>query len=562
MDGVEGRYDVVIAGLGPTGLLMANLLGQSGLRALALERDRVPYGLPRAVGVDDEGMRAYQSIGLDQEMAKDLVHEVIVKFRLPGGNPLLTWTPNNRSYWDTAMVLHYQPTMEEALRRGMKRFANVDVRMGCKVIDVCEDAEGVSVKFSDGDGDAGSGPRASALRECTQSARAGYLVACDGGRSVVREMLGVKLEGAKYPDRWLVIDVRCPSTLRSQPYFNFHIDPGRPHGNIPQPNGHHRFEFMVLPDETKEQMEDIEVARRLISKFVNPDDVEILRNVVYSFNALVAERWRIGRVLLCGDAAHMNPQFFGQGQNAGIRDASNLAWKLALVVKGDAKVELLDTYHPERVPHYLQMLRIAVLIGRVVSIRNPFVASLRNLVVRAAVRTPLLGRYIREVRFKPKPQLPANGFLAAPSGRNRAEGKMLIQPRLRTLAGQHARLDDLLGYNFAIIGYCVDPRTALAPADREFWDRLATKYVCAWPLGERPSAGLDTPFAEAELMEVECLTGALDKWFTRNVRLLASAKGHVAVVRPDRYVLAQRKADQLGAITARMRELVPGTTKR
>lgn len=550
------EYQVVIVGMGPIGLTMANLLGQAGVRTLMLERDLTPYGLPRAVAVDDEAMRVYQTIGLDQLMARNMVMDVVANFVLPDGRLLANMSPKDRSYWQSPMAFHYQPTLEDELRKGLDRFPCVEARMGCLVCEVKQDAAGVSVGYRATE--PGTDPQAPVFAEAVQQVRAQYVVACDGGRSPVREMHGIKMSGRKYPDQWLVIDVKCPSTPRNLPYFNYYCDPDRPHLNCPQPNGHHRFEFMLLPGETKEQMEKLETVRRLISKFVNPDEVEIIRALVYSFNGLVAERWREGRVLLCGDAAHMNPQFFGQGMNSGMRDASNLSWKLIQVLKGHASPKLLDSYQRERLAHYETMLRISVLLGHIVSLRNPLAVWARNTAASLARATPWLGRYIDDMRFKPRPEFAPGSYIGLDRGSSGAEGKMMIQPNVRTLEGKYVRLDDLLGDGFALIGYGVDPRSRLNSAERKLWDQLGTRYLCAWPAGQRPGGASVPRREEADLIEIECMTGTLDQWFRRHAGLLGSAKEQIAVIRPDRYVLAQRPAAQLAEVTCYVQAQLQG----
>ena len=111
-----------------------------------------------------------------------------------------------------------------------------------------------------------------------------------------------------------------------------------------------------MPGQTREHMEHPDTVRHYLSKYIDVDKFEILRTLVYTFNALMAERWRDGRVLLAGDAAHMTPQFIGQGMNAGVRDAYNLAWKLDAVLRGQAGDALLDSYERERRPHAAAMI--------------------------------------------------------------------------------------------------------------------------------------------------------------------------------------------------------------
>ena len=210
-------------------------------------------------------------------------------------------------------------------------------------------------------------------------ARAQWLVACDGGRSGVRAKLGIKMAGKSFPEPWLVVDIKAKEgedSFRHMPYFNFHCDPKQPTVSCPQPNGHHRFEFLLMPGQTRDEMEDPATVRRLLAQYVEVDKVEVLRRLVYTFNALVAERWRDGRVLLAGDAAHMTPQFMGQGMSSGVRDAHNLAWKLDAVLRKGADPKLIDTYQSERKPHAKEMIDISVRMKDFVSVANPILAGL------------------------------------------------------------------------------------------------------------------------------------------------------------------------------------------
>ncbi len=137
-----------------------------------------------------------------------------------------------------------------------------------------------------------------------------------------------------------------------------------------------------MPGQTREHMQHPDTIRHYLSKHIDVDKFEILRALVYTFNALMAERWREGRVLLAGDAAHMTPQFIGQGMNAGVRDAFNLAWKLDAVIRGQAGEALLDTYERERRPHAHAMIREAERMKDFVSMVNPAGTLLRNALTR------------------------------------------------------------------------------------------------------------------------------------------------------------------------------------
>ena len=254
----------------------------------------------------------------------------------------------------------------------------------------------------------------------------------------MRAQLGIKMAGKSFPEPWLVVDIKAKEgedCFRHMPYFNFHCDPKQPTVSCPQPNRHHRFEFLLMPGQTKEEMEDPATVRRLLAQYVDVDKVEVLRRLVYTFNALVAERWRDGRVLLAGDAAHMTPQFMGQGMSSGVRDAHNLAWKLEAVLRKGADPKLIDTYQSERKPHAKEMIDISVKMKDFVSLANPVLAKTRNVVVKTLLKTPRVGDYIREARFKPPPTYPNGDYFGLPrKRRSGAEGRPIPQP-----AGAHLR---------------------------------------------------------------------------------------------------------------------------
>ena len=268
-----------------------------------------------------------------------------------------------------------------------------------------------------------------------QRVRARYLVGADGGRSVVRTQLGIGMTGQNFPNPWLVVDIKAKNPedgLRHLPYFNFICDPACPTVSCVQPNGHHRFEFMLMPGQTREHMEHPDTVRHYLSKYIDVDKFEVLRKLVYTFNALMAEKWREGRVLLAGDAAHMTPQFIGQGMNAGVRDAYNLAWKLDAVLRGQAGEALLDSYEAERKPHAAAMTREGIRMKDFVSMVNPLGTALRNALTRVLTRLPGIGPFVCRGDFIPKPSYRAGSYLGLPRRAWRgAEGRLMPQPLLR-----------------------------------------------------------------------------------------------------------------------------------
>src|SRR6185312_14103474 len=169
--------------------------------------------------------------------------------------------------------------------------------------------------------------------------------------------------------------------------------------------------------------------------------------------------FRKGRLLLAGDAAHLMPVWQGQGYNSGIRDATNLGWKLAAVVNGYAEEALLDTYDVERRKHARAMIDLSTMVGRVISPTNRRVAAARDLVVRSASIVPSLKRYVLEMRFKPMPRYEHGAVIHdEPRDPGSPVGTLFVQPSVDTRTQRDVLLDDVLGEWFAVLCWNNHPR--------------------------------------------------------------------------------------------------------
>ncbi|WP_394841779.1 bifunctional 3-(3-hydroxy-phenyl)propionate/3-hydroxycinnamic acid hydroxylase [Pendulispora brunnea] len=517
--------DVVISGLGPTGLALAHLLGRRGHRVVVLEREPEFYGNARAVYTDDECMRIFQSADLATELQSNMLLETPCQWVGPRGEIMGQYFPTKRPFGWPVLNFFYQPYLETSLAEHLARYPQVIVHRGRELTGFSQDDEGVTVTHEGAGGDA-------------HTIRARYLIGADGGRSTVRTLLGICMTGKNFPEPWLVVDIQSKGTgsedgLRHLPYFNFHCDPACPAVSCPQPDGHHRFEFMLRPGQTKEEMEKPETVRRYLSRFVDPDQFEVKRRLVYTFNALVANRWRQGRVFLAGDAAHMTPQFMGQGMSSGLRDAYNLAWKLDAVLRGKAADALLDTYEAERRHHAKAMIDISVRMKQMVSASTPWGSAIRNAVAAIIRKTPPLRDWVRQGGFKPTPTYAPGYFGIARTRRGGPEGRLVPQPEVRRLDGRRVLLDHVLGEGFALVGLGVDPRAGLSGASCAFLDGLGASFVTLFGYGERPQGhcgvSRSTP---AGLTEVEDLEGDMLRW----CRKASMARGAILVIRPDKFL--------------------------
>ena len=540
-DAASATAEVIISGLGPTGLVLAHMLGMRGHRVVVLEREPVFYGNARAVYTDDECMRIFQHIGVADDVKSSMLFDVPVQFTGPDGGVLGQYLPTRRPNGWPVLVFFYQPYLETKLTELLARYPSVEVLRGRELVAFEQDGQGVTVTHQ----------ATQSFRYCDQSdarvartgdpdprtLRARYLVGADGGRSRIRELLGIEMTGRSFPEPWLVVDLRQKDRergLRHMPYFNFVMDPEMPVVSCVQPDGYHRFEFMMMKGQTREWMERPETVRALLAKYVDPDLFEVKRSLVYTFNALVAREWRRQKVLLAGDAAHMTPQFMGQGASAGIRDAYNLGWKLSAVLAGQAGEDLLDSYERERRDHAQSMIDTAVWLKGVVSMTNPVTTRLRNAVLRSSRLIPRLRRWVQEGGFKPAPDLASGRYVGLPRrGRRGPEGALSPQPDVRHIDGRCERLDEVTGRGLALVGYGVDPRASLSPELRQFLDAARARYVTIVRHGQRPQglAGVARDRPEG-LVEVEDLDGRMTRWFDK----AGHSPGAVAILRPDKFV--------------------------
>lgn len=440
-------HDVAIVGYGPVGVTAANLLGAMGLSVLVIEREPSVYTRARAISTDEEVIRIWQKIGLSERLKADMLSERPIDFVDAAGKSFLNLAPSPRGHGQPPQMFIYQPAVEQVLRSGVERFPNVTVLLGRECLRQTQDADGVELFLLD------------CAAESVSRARARYVIAADGGSSATRSQLGIGFEGTTYEDRWVVIDTKVKNEWPEVDRLRFHCNPDRPAVDCPTPLGHHRWEFPVLAgDDEKELVTDAAVRRILSNQGIGPEHVDVLRAVVYSHHVRFATKWRAGRIFLAGDAAHVMPPWLGQGMAAGVRDVANLCWKLAGVLKGELEEGILDTYEMERQPHVRKVTQAAVNIGRIITERNRAVAGLRDPILRAVMRIPGLGTYIRGAEWFPDAKYPS-GFLAPAAnarGSRRpkshlADGWQIPQPWVLDSAGSRVRFDDAVPAGWIVL---------------------------------------------------------------------------------------------------------------
>jgi 3-(3-hydroxy-phenyl)propionate hydroxylase len=506
---MSAAYDVAVVGCGPVGALAANLAAAAGLSVLVIDREASPHPLPRAVHLDHEMMRLFQSAGLAEAIAPTMRetqghlhigadHGVIRYMGTAGRAKPFGWAND---------YFFYQPELEALLRDGLSRFDSVTTAFGSDLTGFEQDEDGVTLHLRTIEGD--------------RTERARWVIACDGARSVVRKQLGIALDDLDFEEPWLVVDAEVDAPVRFPDVWGvpaaadlqqlsvMMCDPQRPATIVPGRGSIRRWEFMLLPGERDEEMMRPDAVAALLAPYLDDVPHRVLRATTYRFHGLIATTWRDDRVFLAGDAAHQTPPFFGQGMCHGMRDVANLVWKLALVTRGDADATLLDSYQPERDPHVRSVVAAAVEAGRYICELDPRRAAVRDATMRERAAAGATGTAADLI-----PAYRAGATAAGTPG----AGERFVQPWV-AWDGTQILLDELTGQGWRLFG---------ADADAAAQARPASATLAALKIAVFDAA----TFAD---------DGTLAAWFeTRGVRFV--------LVRPDAYVFGTAVADVGGLI--------------
>lgn len=341
-DPLPDAVPVLIAGGGPVGMALAALLARHGVRSLVVEADEGYCTGSRAICISRRSQEILWTAGAGPALAAKA----------------LPWT-GGRSFWRDREVLHFrmpsEPTerfapmvniqqyhVEAFVHAALQQVPQLSqVAWNTRVTRVQPAADRVSVEV---EGPAGM-----------RTVQADWVVACDGGRSTVREQLGLQFEGMQYEGRYVIVDI-VQKTRRPVERLAWFDPPSNPGSTLlmhRQPDDVWRIDYQLRDDEdAAEALKPENILPRVQSHLamIGEDAPwELLWASMYNAKCLTLPAYRQGRVLFAGDAAHLVPIFGVRGLNSGLDDAANLAWKLALVLEGGADAALLDSYSSERV---------------------------------------------------------------------------------------------------------------------------------------------------------------------------------------------------------------------
>ncbi|MBB5417320.1 bifunctional 3-(3-hydroxy-phenyl)propionate/3-hydroxycinnamic acid hydroxylase MhpA [Paraburkholderia atlantica] len=525
--------DVLIIGAGPVGLMLANLLGQQGVNVLLVEKNETLIDYPRAVGIDDEALRAMQTAGLVDEVLPHTIPDQKI-YMVNGDRQILSEVnPTTREFGWPRRNGFVQPLVDRVLLDGLKRFPNTAVRFSTEVVDLLDDGEGVVATTGRG-----------------EKLRARYVVAAEGGSSRTRTQLGISFDGETRPSAGIVIDVANDPI--GTPHAVFGGDPKRSYASIALPHGIRRWEFTLFESEDPSLVENDDYIHALLAPHVpDPTKLEIIRRRVYRHHARVAGQFKVGSIILAGDAAHVMPVVGGQGWNSGIRDAFNLAWKLAAVINGACGDALLETYEMERMGHVKQMVAVSLGMAKEMTDHDPAKAAERDRI--AANRTPEEREAQKRQAFKPQPKFdkgvvvhtPLPSFKSLPARDvPRMAGAIFPQPRVTNAEGVEMLLDDATGQGWRVLMWNNNPMAFISAERCAALAHLRVRLVQVVPKAQLPWARRHAP---AGVTVIGDLGGepSLQAWFD------ARPVGAV-VVRPDHVVAAECLAQELDDVLARV----------
>ena len=352
------EFDVTIVGLGPAGGTLANLLAMHDFSILILDREKSFYPLPRAVHFDDEIMRVFQTIGITKEFLKHTIINKGTKFVNSKDKVILDW-PRPKKITDNGWYPSYrfhQPDLEKKLRKKLKNYKKVLIEQNSEVKKIQNSKNHVDITYLN------------INNHKEYLLRSKYVIGCDGANSITRKQMKTKMDNLGFTQKWAVVDLILKKKKNNLPDRTIqYSNPKQPATYCRNVGRRRRWEFAIKKNHSDKKVLSENYIWNFLKPWLNKSEAIIERKTIYTFESAIARKWRKGRVFIAGDAAHLMPPFMGQGMCAGIRDASNLAWKIANCIRNKFDETLLNTYQSERSLNVKEYIETTMRMGEFVN---------------------------------------------------------------------------------------------------------------------------------------------------------------------------------------------------
>lgn len=420
---------MAVVGAGAVGLTLAARLAQFGVEVAVYEADTERRRIgSRAICMQRETLEIWARVGIGEEVARRGVRWTVGRTYFRGRQLFEVHLPEGDEHFPPFVNIS-QSEVEDMLEARLTELG-VPVHRGHRLTALTQDAEGITATFETATG--------------AISTPFGYLVGADGAHSGVRHAAGIGFDGYTVDDRFLIADVRAELPFPNERHFHFD-PPWNPRRQVlihPQPDGVWRIDWQVAPEtDADQELASGRLDRRIRQVVGSDTPYELLWMTAYRFSQRLADAFRLGRIFLAGDAAHVMSPFGARGLNSGVADAENLAWKLARVVLHGPPNALLDTYEQERRGAAIENLAATEATMRFLAPHGWLRRAWRDLVLRMAPRSAWFRARVNSGRLAEPARYGPSAIVA--------HGEGMVAPDAALVDGQ--RLRDALGNGWAVV---------------------------------------------------------------------------------------------------------------